>query len=199
MSSSWSEVVLAEAVEKCSDINSLVVVNGELLSQLMVASYHGNPEYVQDLLKVQGIKIDLQNSDGRHALMCASQLGHRHIVQSILNACQFPQTLVNLPDKNGTTTLMIASMGDYTEIVLVLLQNGALIDALDSNGWSALMIASMCGCTSTVSVLIKNGANVNMENEDGCSSLTAAVKHGHDKIISILIQNGAFVGKHLAL
>ena len=42
-SSIWSdELLLAEAVEKCADINSLVMIKGRQLSQLMVASYHGN-------------------------------------------------------------------------------------------------------------------------------------------------------------
>lgn len=189
---SWSEVDLAEAVEKCPEINGLAVINGESLSQLMVASYHGNLEYVKDLLEVQDIKIDLQNNNGWHALMCASQFGHCHIVQLILNAYQFPQTLVNLPDNNGKTALMVASVGDYTQTVQLLLENGALVDALDSKGWSALMVASMHDCKSTVLILIKSGADVNMQNEVGNSSLSVAIRQGHDEIAPILIQNGAF-------
>ena len=193
ISMSWSsDAVLAEAVEKCCDINSLVVINGELVSQLMVACYHGNPDYVQDLLGVPGIKVDLQNSEGRHALMCASELGHTKVVEVLLNTCQPPQDVINLRDKKGTTALMIASGENHAEIVLLLLQSGAFVNLQDNKGWSALMIASRNGCTATVLLLIQNGADVNMQNNDGYSCLRAASNYHHNKIASLLIQNGAF-------
>lgn len=190
---SWDEVALAEAVEKCCDVNDLAIINGKSLSQLMVASYHGNPQFVLDLLEVQEVNVDLQNDDGRHALMCASELGHHEIVQSILKHSQHSQKLVNLPDRDGITALMLASKGNYTKTALILLQNGALVDAQDNKGWSALMIASMHGCTSAVSLLIRNGANVNLQSKDRHSSLSAANKHDHDQVVSILVEKGAHV------
>ncbi len=195
---SWlSEVVLAEAVVNCSDINSFAEINGERLSQFMVACYHGNPDYVQDMLEAPGIKIDLQNSEGRHALMCASELGHTQVVQLILNACQFQHNVVNLQDENGMTALMVASKDNYAETALLLLQNGAVVNMQDSKGWSALMIASKNGCTATVSVLLQNGADVNMKNKDGSNSLIISTKK---EIAALLIQSGgAFIipdGEH---
>ncbi len=55
------ELVLAEAVEKCNGTNDMAMINRMQLSQLMVACYHGNPDYVQAPLEVPGTKIDLQN------------------------------------------------------------------------------------------------------------------------------------------
>lgn len=98
----WSdEKWLAEAVEKCSGINDLATINGMQLSHLMVACLNGNPCYVQDLLEAPGIMIGLQSNEGRHALLCASALGHSIVVQLILVACTNPQQLVNLPKTDG--------------------------------------------------------------------------------------------------
>ena len=87
--SSWSsESVLAEALEKSTDVNSLVTINNLEVSQLMVACLHGNIEYLEELLKVPGIKLDLENGEGKSALIYACEEGHTEIVQLILNAYQ---------------------------------------------------------------------------------------------------------------
>ena len=107
MSSEWSsEIWLAEAVANSVHINSLVPVNGKQLSQLMVACLHGNIDYFEALLKVPGVKVDLQNDEGRHALYYACKQGHTEIAQLILNTCQCPKDLVNLPDKRENTSLV---------------------------------------------------------------------------------------------
>ena len=79
MSSEWSsEIWLAEAVANSVHINSLVLVNGIQLSQLMVACLHGNIDYVEALLEVPGVKVDLQNDEGWHAFQLACICGHMH-------------------------------------------------------------------------------------------------------------------------
>ena len=126
-----SELALAEAVEKCSDINDMVVICGKQLSQLMVACYHGSPDCVQALLEVPGIKIELQNDKGRHALACACMKGHTKVIQLLLNAYPNPQQLVNLtcPGLQGVSCLILASQSGHTESVSLLIQNGALVNA----------------------------------------------------------------------
>ena len=111
---SWdNELVLAEAVEKCTGINDIAVINGQQLSKLMVACYHGNPDYVQDLLEVPGIKVDLQNSEGLHALMCACECGHTRVAQLILDAYPNLQQVINLASTDGMTSLMLASYNGH--------------------------------------------------------------------------------------
>ena len=193
MSSEWnSEILLAEAVANSVHINSLVLVNGIQLSQLMVACLHGNIDYVEALLEVPGVKDDLQNDEGLHALHCACMCGHTAIAQLILNTCQC-QDLVNLPNKSKITCLMIASQNGHTETVLLLLQNGAHVNMQNSEGVSSLMIASQSGHTETVSLLLQNGAHVNMQNSKGSSSLMIASQNGHTETVSLLLENGAHV------
>ena len=185
------ELLLAEAVEKCSGINDMAVINGRQLSQLMVACYHGNPDYVQDLLEVPEIKVDLQNDEGCHALICACAYGHTQVIQLILNACPNLQQLINLARTDGMTSLMLASNNGHTETVILLLQSGARVNLQENNGWSSLMLASQNGHTETVSLLLQNGAHINMQANDGQSSLMLASQNGHTETVSLLLQNGA--------
>ena len=158
----WSdETVLALAVEKSSDINSLVEINGVQVSQLMVACFHGNSDYVKDLLEVPGIKTDLQNDEGIHALMCACLLGHTEIAQQIVNTSQ------SLPTNDGMTSLLIASQNGHSETVSMLLQHGAHINMQNHNGFSSLMLASQNGHTETVEMLLQNGGHVNIQDNNG--------------------------------
>ena len=193
MSSEWSsEIWLAEAVANSVHINSLVLVNGRQLSQMMVACLHGNIDYVEALLEVPGVKVDLQNDDGWHSLQFTCMYGHTAIAQLILNTCQCLD-LVNLPNKMGMTCLIIACQNGYTETVLLLLQNGAHVNMQDNDGWPSLMFASQNGHTETVLLLLQNGAHVNMQDNDGWPSLIFASQNGHTKTVLLLLQNGAHV------
>lgn len=65
-SSDWSdELLLADTVAKCNHINSLALINGQQLSQLMVACYHGNLEYVNNLMESPELDINLTNKEGK--------------------------------------------------------------------------------------------------------------------------------------
>ena len=190
----WSdELLLAEAVEKCADINSLVMIKGRQLSQLMVASYHGNIDYVEDLLNVPGVTVDLQNNEGKHALLCACEQGHTEIAQLILNTCQHPKDVVNLPDKMGGTPLMAASYFGHRDTVSVLLESAAQVNVQNSKGWSSLMLSCFHRHTQTVSLLLQYGAHVNAQNNDGWPPLMAASHNGCTETVSILLQNEAHV------
>ena len=159
-----------ESVANSVHINGLVLVNGSQVSQLMVACLHGDIDYVEALLEVSGVKVDLENDDGWHALQLACMYGHTAIAQQILNTCQCLD-LVNLPIKMGMTCLIIASQNGHTETVMLLLQNGAHVNMQNNEGFSSLMIASLNGHTETVLLLLQNSAHVNMKNNDVISNI----------------------------
>ena len=101
--------------------------------------------------------------------------------------------MVNLSDKNGVGSQMLASLNGHTETVLLLLQNGAHVNMQNNKGLSSLIIASQEGHTETVLLLLQNGAHVNMQNNEGSSSLFIASKNGHTETVLLLLQNGAHV------
>ena len=66
--------------------------------------------------------------------------------------------VVNQFDQQGLTPLMVASIGQQTNMMALLLKNGADINqTTDKNGYNALMAASMNGQTRAVDILIKMG------------------------------------------
>ena len=190
-----SEIWLAEAVANSVHINSLVLVdsNGIQLSQLMAACLHGNIDYVEALLEVPGVKVDLQNDTGRHALQLACMRGYIEIARLILSTSQCTKYLVNIADKWGSTSLITASQYGQTETVSLLIQNGAHVNMQNNNGSCSLIVASVNGHSETVSLLIQNGAHVNLTDKWGSTSLIIASQYGQTETVSLLIQNGAHV------
>ena len=144
MISSLNSLVQLVDMEQLTDINDMAVINGRQLSQLMVACYHGNPDYVQALLKTPGIKIDLQNDGGHHALMYACAYGRAEVAQLILNAYPNPRQLVNLPETSGVTSLILASLNNKIETVSLLLQYGASINMKDIDSSMSKWIPGNC-------------------------------------------------------
>lgn len=189
-----SDLLLAEAVERCwPDINSVAVVGGKHLSQLMAACYGGNPDRVCEILQVPGVKIELQNKDGWHALMWASRQGHTEIVRLVLLACNRPQEVVNQSSYDGVTSLMLASGSGHMETALVLLENGANVNAQNHIGAHSLLIASVKGHQHIVSLLLQYNADIESQNKYGVSSLIAACFRRHKEIVVVLLEAGARV------
>ena len=82
---------------------------------------------------------------------------------------------------------------DYTEIVRLLLQRGADINAQDEFGRSALMIAADAGYLETVKLLLDWEANVHLKDTRGNTALMRAAWKGHLEIVKALMDRGADV------
>ncbi|KAJ7016332.1 hypothetical protein C8F04DRAFT_1202503 [Mycena alexandri] len=115
----------------------------------------------------------------------------------------------SLQDSEGSE-IMVASYYGHKEIVSLLLEKGANVNATRGYG-SALQTAAAGGYTEIVDILLKNGANaaaaggyteiVNILLDEGAdinaegrlygSTLQAAAAGGRTKIVSILLDKGA--------
>lgn len=82
---------------------------------------------------------------------------------------------------------------DYTEIVRLLLNRGADINAQDEWGRTALMIAADGGYADTVKLLLDWEANVHLRDSNGNTALMRAAWKGHLDIVRALIDRGADV------
>ena|SRR2546430_1767550 len=82
---------------------------------------------------------------------------------------------------------------DYTQIVRILLERGADINAQDQWGRSALMIAADAGYLDTVKLLLDWEANVHLKDMRGYTALMRAAWKGHLDIVNALIERGADV------
>ena len=100
------------------------------------------------------------------------------------------------------TALHFASQEGHLEVIKLLLENGANINAQvkwgdeeDEKYETALQLASMKGHLEVVKLLLENGANPNIqgENDDQYvhSALHSASEEGHLKVVKLLLENGA--------
>ena len=66
---------------------------------------------------------------------------------------------------SNRSVLYIASLAGYTQIVALLLENGADPNQKDVHGWTPLHRAALWGHVEIARLLIENGANVNASDE----------------------------------
>ncbi len=97
---------------------------------------------------------------------------------------------------NGGTALMVACRQFHAttlEVVALLLDEGAEIDAVDEEGRTALMRAS--GGHSdldTIKLLLDRGADLHTRDHSGCSALLHAARHWWDpEAVELLLDRGA--------
>ena len=100
--------------------------------------------------------------------------------------------IINLPNREGQTFLMLAAFNGHTELCDYLIKNGAHVEARDKSGRTALMYASTGPFVTTVKMLLDNGANVNsVGHAEKWTSLMNAAAEGQLEIVKLLLKYGA--------
>ncbi|GIZ51698.1 ankyrin repeat domain-containing protein [Noviherbaspirillum aridicola] len=127
------------------------------------------------LLNTPGVDIEARAFNGDTALMTACFKGNLPAVQALLEK----GAEVNRP---GWTPLHYAAYSGSTEIVRLLLDKSAYIDAESPNKTTPLMMAAMGGNIHTVKLLLDEGADLTLRNEAGMNAVDFAVKHEHPDI-----------------
>jgi ankyrin repeat protein len=107
-------------------------------------------------------------------------------------------------DEHGRTSLMraaylnLADAGKLkeadeirAEMIVVLLDHGAVVDAVDHDGWTALMWACWSGMPAAVDRLLESGADSAAADAEGNTALIIAAQRGHAGIVKALLANGA--------
>uniref|UniRef100_A0A6C0J433 Uncharacterized protein n=1 Tax=viral metagenome TaxID=1070528 RepID=A0A6C0J433_9ZZZZ len=138
-----------------------------------------------DVMRGDSVEIGMR-------LLEASSCGNTILVQNILSCRE--DVNVETRDVNGRTALWMAGWDGHTEIVSMLLKNGADANTRDSSGRTALWTASANGHTEIVSMLLEKGADANTTDDsvqDGRTALWMASANGHTEIVSMLLKNGA--------
>jgi len=170
---------------------------------LMAAASSGE-QAVVDALLAAGADVNIEDAGGASALTYASAEGfgtavtalqkrgakagdrelllaagrcNTGIVRSYLGAGMS----VN-PKDAGTTPLIVAAGGNCVEVVQLLLDRGAELNARDSDGWTALIKASAGGHEEVVRVLLAKGADLSPTDSAGRSAWTYAALGRHEAI-----------------
>ncbi len=141
-----------------------------------------------DLLRISSL--------GYTALYLACENGHVATVEFLLNQKGI-EKIIDQPEEDGFTPLMISTQKGFLNIVELLLNaNSNLTWVNTHNGGTALYIACQEGHVNIVELfLTKNGIKkiINLPLEDGSTSLMVAAQNGFLPIVKMLVYKGANV------
>ena len=130
-----------------------------------------------------------QHEKNTDALIKAAETGNTAEVVRLLVL----GTAVNARDLQGWTPLMMASRGNYPEIVQFLLASGADTNRQNKGGATALMLAANNARTHIAATLLAHGARVNVKNNQGWTALMYAVWKGDRTMVQLLVNSGTNV------
>lgn len=137
---------IQQAIEKGLSVNAL---DPSGHTALMLASYNGHTGIVEKLLEA-GADVNLTNPTGTTPLMLASSGPFPETVQVLLKA----GAKVNVIDSGEHfTALMWAAAEGQTEVVKILLDNGADMTLTDIDGDTAESFAFKAGHQAIVELL----------------------------------------------
>lgn len=88
---------------------------------------------------------------------------------------------------------MYAADNGWSQIIRMLLEHGAPVDAIEKQSWTALMLAASKGHGMAVRVLVHHGASLDKVNTDKRSALALAASNGYVNCVSVLKRSGASI------
>jgi uncharacterized protein len=137
---------------------------------LMLALRENSSGVFETLLNARGIDLEAKARNGDTALMIASFKGNLAAVKSLIDK----GAEVN---KTGWTPLHYAASIGNNDIVSLLLEKSAYIDAESPNKTTPIMMAARAGHIMTVKLLLDEGADATLKNDAGMTAIDFAQKH----------------------
>lgn len=138
-------------------------------SGLYLALREPAPKVARVLIDWPRTNIEARNKADESPLMMASLKGQTDLVRRLIER----DADVNKP---GWAPLHYASTHGHLEIMALLLEHHAFIDAQSPNGTTPLMMAAMYGTPEAVKLLLDAGADTQMKNQLGMTALDFAMK-----------------------
>ncbi|RJF95834.1 ankyrin repeat domain-containing protein [Noviherbaspirillum saxi] len=150
------------------DPNLIEAERGE--TGLMLALREKSMGVFELLLNAPAIDLEVQAFNGNTALMFASYQGNLQAVKALIAK----GAEVNKP---GWTPLHYAASIGNNDIVQLLLEKSAYIDADSPNKTTPIMMAARGGHIMTVKLLLDEGADASLKNDAGMTAIDFAEKN----------------------
>ncbi|XP_065564438.1 serine/threonine-protein phosphatase 6 regulatory ankyrin repeat subunit B-like [Artemia franciscana] len=157
---------------------------------LICAVCKGELEKVTELIQSFGLSYSKGWSEGYVLLRDALLNRNIEIAKLLLNYGCKVNSENTMP---SDTPLHLAAASSDTELVEMILDKGARINAVNMLEEIPLHLAASEGCPETVDYLLKHGADVNAIDNVGASPLHLAAFRGCSETIHCLLEYGAYV------
>ena len=163
-------------------------VNHMCHTALHIAIFKGEDAIAQILL-ANNADPDVKNAEGDTGLIIALHKRRETIAQMLLSA----GAKVNVFDARGDTSLHLALHKNCSaQIVQLLVDHGAIINAVNHKHQTALVFAAHHGHTDALKVLLANGADPNIPDKDHDTVLHNAIRKNYNKeTLQMIIKHGA--------
>lgn len=139
---------------------------------LAVALHNGSAKAFAALLASRTVDVEARNAADESPLMLAALKGNIDAVQALIAR----NADVN---KTGWAPLHYAASAgssQHTQIIALLLEHHAYIDATSPNGTTPLMMAAHYGSTASVQLLLDEGADPTLKNQLGLTAIDFALR-----------------------
>jgi ankyrin repeat protein len=180
------------------------------LPVVMLAAYYGQRDVAQTLID-HGADVDVfaaaavnkadrlalllrdpdainrHSHDGWTPLALAAHFGARASAKLLLAAGA--DLSVRSKNPTGNTPLHAAVAGKRHELVELLVEAGADVNAQDADGWTPLNLAAHEGIPETVSLLLANRADPTIPANNGQTPVQTAEREGKTAALEILRQH----------
>jgi hypothetical protein len=142
---------------------------------LSIALRDGSFRVAELLVAQPAIDIDRVNAHGETPLMMAALRGHAGWVVRLAER----GAAIN---RGAWAPLHYAASGPEPEVLTLLLDRGAVIDARSANGTTALMMAAGYGAIDGADLLLARGADPKLRNSHGLTAADFARRAGRDAL-----------------
>lgn len=137
------------------------------LTALFLAIREPSPKVAGVLLSWPGTNVETRNSADESPLMMASLKGQLELAAKLIDK----GADVN---KTGWAPLHYAATRGHADMINLLLENHAYIDAESPNGTTPLMMAAHYGTPGAVKLLLEAGADPSIKNKLGLTAIDFA-------------------------
>ncbi|KAM3439393.1 hypothetical protein MY4824_002668 [Beauveria thailandica] len=180
---------------------------------LHAAAYTGHLEVARQLLH-HGADCNIKDRDGWTALQAAIVCGKRQLVELLKGVTRDGENILHrvsqalsntnvshlmqeMAARKATRSVVVSGLRNvinsgWTSRLLVLLEDGADIDAIDEVGGStALTHAAWLKADAMVALLLDHGADVNLRDLDDRTALHWAAEGTYADLVEALLDHGA--------
>jgi uncharacterized protein len=167
---------LQELLNRGFDPNT---VNAQGLTGLYLALRDSSMKAAQVLIDWPKTNVESRTPQDESPLMMAALRGQTEIVRKLIAR----DADVN---KTGWTPLHYAATSAHLDIIELLLESHAYIDAESPNGTTPLMMAAQYGSPAAVKLLLESGADASLKNQRGLGAIEFARLGGRSESADLI-------------